>query len=485
MHKPNIILISVDSLRFDHLSCFGYHKTISPNIDTLASQSYIFKNAFSCGPNTPHSFPGIMGSQYALMSNRFGLYDVEETFAEILKRNNYKTIAIIAANPFLSCIFKYDRGFDKFYDFFGFSNLTGTLRLNQIKISSEQNLRLTNYIDSLAKSIKKYFPLLNNINKLNTFKVYVNTLLNFNLTWKNKKLLMKRFYKKVFEEINLINYQPFFLWLHLMETHYPYCPDKKYIKKINKNIRDWQIKHINTCVKHNFKIKNENLLQITKDLYDASILEMDNQIGLILNLLKSKDFYDKSIIIFTSDHGEELNDHKGFKHTAKMYEELIHIPLIIKLPDYEKNPKEIHNLFTHLDIIPTICSLLEIDYNRNTMFGLPFDFTTNNCGRAFIIVEATFKKNGEIPSDDYVFNLQALPKIYGLRTSKFKYIFNTKSEEYLFNLISDPYEQFNIINEKKEIALKMRELLNIHIKRENSINLKKRIKFINMKEGGK
>ena len=115
--RPNIILITVDSLRVDHLGCYGYDKPTSPNLDEFAKQGDLFTHAFSSGPNTPHAFPGIMAARSSLMSKRLGLFDTPVTLAEVLQNAGYTTVGINAANPYCSSYFKYNRGFEEFHDY--------------------------------------------------------------------------------------------------------------------------------------------------------------------------------------------------------------------------------------------------------------------------------------------------------------------------------------------------------------------------------
>ena len=117
IYHPNIILITADPLRADHVSPFGGSVTLSPNLHAIAQESTIFKKAYSDGPNTPHAFPAIMSGRSALACNKLGLFECTVSLAEALKANGYATIAINAGNPYLSRHFRYDRGFDIFSDF--------------------------------------------------------------------------------------------------------------------------------------------------------------------------------------------------------------------------------------------------------------------------------------------------------------------------------------------------------------------------------
>lgn len=111
----NVILITVDALRADHLSYLGYSRETTPYLDSIAEENAIFRRAFSNGPTTQFSFPSIMTSLYPLMLNGLGLpKNKGKTIAEVLKAHGYKTAAM-HSNGYLSSSYNYDRGFDLFW----------------------------------------------------------------------------------------------------------------------------------------------------------------------------------------------------------------------------------------------------------------------------------------------------------------------------------------------------------------------------------
>ncbi|HEC93049.1 MAG TPA: hypothetical protein ENI51_08685 [Candidatus Atribacteria bacterium] len=116
----NVVLITVDCLRADHMSCYGYHRNTTPYMNSLAEKSLFFKNAFANGPNTRHSVPSFLTSTYPLLflqeAQGGKIHPGRKTIAEILKNNGYTTAAI-HSNPYISAFYGYNRGFDFFNDF--------------------------------------------------------------------------------------------------------------------------------------------------------------------------------------------------------------------------------------------------------------------------------------------------------------------------------------------------------------------------------
>ncbi|MFQ5822872.1 MAG: sulfatase [bacterium] len=472
--RPNVILVTVDSLRADHLGCYGYSKSTSPNLDRLAEESYLFTNAFSNGPNTPHAFPAIMASRYSLMSNRFGLFDAPVTMAEILKSAGYTTAGFIAANPWISRYFQYQRGFDIFEDFIDFISIAGNLDIN----SEKQHTLFQKSLDGMANIAKTFIPENTNIYQLlEHWKVFLKGYSNIHHSLDNKRVLLEKFYNKFFNWIDANTQFPFFLWVHLMDTHYPYNPLNRFIEELKLDGIDYtSVKKISVHLKYRLGLDSKTLQQAL-NLYDGTIREVDFQLGLFFDLLKSKGLFEESIIVFTADHGEEFNAHNGLLHTAKLYDELIHVPLLIKVPEYAGGTK-IDSLISHLDLLPTLCRLLNLEYGTDKLLGNSFEKSlTSRLAQqnSFVLSETIYDEKGEVPIDESVFYLQTVPKLYGLRTFNWKLIHDSKNgPTHLFNLKQDPKEEVNLIRNKRNIALGLNELLQVHIKQEykNLLNTK-------------
>ncbi|MFQ5750829.1 MAG: sulfatase-like hydrolase/transferase, partial [bacterium] len=207
--QPNIILITVDSLRADHLGCYGYTRPTSPNIDHFASDSFLFTHAFSSGPNTPHAFPAIMACRNSLMAKRLGLFDAPLTLAEFLQSTGYATIAFNAANPYISRFFHYDRGFDEFYDYLDFSIPT-----------EKSKTAASEFINSPNASILDNEPCLNITLPDLDLEHYLISEENI----RRKACLESAINSDIFERLQRVAGQAFFLWIHYMDTHYPYLP---------------------------------------------------------------------------------------------------------------------------------------------------------------------------------------------------------------------------------------------------------------------
>lgn len=324
--KPNIVLITIDALRADHLGCYGYKRNTSPNIDDLARQGATFLNCFSTGPATIFSTGGLLTGKY-LLAERYEsswnniLDNKFTTIAEYLKGSGYYTLAFIANE-----VLRNGRGFEQGFDYF--------------ICKEKQAEQLTNDV-------------LSSLNKLP-------------------------------------NNKPFFIWIHYMDTHTPFIFREEYFRKLEgdklyqKEVKILELRPSN----RNYPVSGGYLppeayhegkfsLNYYIACYDSAISYVDYWIGNLLKNLKSD-----TVIILTADHGEYLGEHNiYFAHGEAIYDEALHIPLIIKDNRFFKSGKKIPAAVSAVDIVPTILNTVNSGWylnNKNRFDGLDFKRSTLN-----------------------------------------------------------------------------------------------------------
>jgi len=299
--SPNIIVIAVETLRAGHLGCYGYQRNTTPHIDALAQDSILFENAISVSSFTYPALSAFFTSQFPTVLGttdfHVKLNNKFFTLAEFLKNNCYATAAFVA-NPSLNKKIGVNQGF-------GIYKMISGLGYGSSKVT-----------DAAARFIRK-----------------------------NKK-------------------KPFFLFLFYFDPHHPYSlreeynyyPSYKGALKSDTPISQYEYEKN----KEKREALTDDDIKFLLSCYDSEIRYTDEQVGTLLNNLKTSGIYDNSIIILLGDHGEEFMDHGGMGHGHVLYQEIIHVPLIIKLALQQQKGKRISQRISLIDAMPSLAGLLKI-----------------------------------------------------------------------------------------------------------------------------
>jgi arylsulfatase A-like enzyme len=426
--KKNIILITVDCLRQDHLSCYGYQRATSPNMDKLARKGVLFDQAIANGPNTFCSFPSILTSTFALMNiirnekafppNWIFLSEENSTIAEILKTAGYSTYAF-HTNPWISSYFNYDRGFDHFEDFQG--------KIGKSLVSKDLSLK--------HKTLH-----------------YLRLLKGFSDILHKQSIDITHLNQMAISCLKEHHHRPFFLWLHYMDVHAPYVPPNPTMSDLLAAISmEVELRRTNKC-------SSQRCLQTLMNFYDRKIIFVDREIGRFLNELEKMGFSsENTYTILTSDHGEQMMEH-GFVGHGLLYDEVIHVPLIFCGPEIGEDIV-VKKQVEHLDLCPTITDLLRVpkvnSFQGNSLLPL--------------LKKGIYQKKGVISE-----SISSIgTKHYSFRTKQSKYILlfdrNGKvRRDELYDLTKDSREKKNLVEEHGELAKKFRAHILRHIEMEET-----------------
>jgi len=391
--SPNIILISIDALRADHLSCYGYHRNTSPNIDEFARQGALFKNCFSQITWTLASHASIFLSQYVWRHNvddhrTDRLSNSCTTLAEILKNENYTTAAFTGGGA-VSSEYGFNQGFEIY---------------NEGPVGKHECYELSSYVNKLLRWLKSV---------------------------RNRKFL---------------------LFIHTYDVHTPYNPPAQYFDLYTKG--QYEAEHLRTSKGIMVTIQTDASKLTPEEInyiiavYDAGINYVDDELGKVFKKLDQLGIYDNTIIIITADHGEAFKEHGKLGHCCKPYIEEVHVPLIMKGPGIPKN-RIYENCVQHIDIVPTILEILNIPQRKELQ------------GRSLL----PLMNNYEIEEDfkTYSFgrdrNKPQSPFSASLRSKEWTYIMNENGPDELYDRISDPKEQNNIIEKRPLIGQKLNKEL--------------------------
>jgi arylsulfatase A-like enzyme len=301
----NVILVSLDTLRADHLGGYGYHRNTSPCLDQIAQDGILFEHVYA---QSPWTLPSHMSLLFSLNTARHQVYlrnqSIDKSIpslASYLKGRGYVTTAFTGGG-YMSSIYGFPKGFDR-YD-------------EPAEKQPDYRSREAEYLFQTAAD------------------------------W-----LTRNRYKK------------FFLFLHTFQIHGPYeCPSP-WNKAFLPDKYKWDRINLKDTLEtrgsaHSF---SEDEIENIIALYDAEIQYTDEMlIKPLVNHLKDLGLYDRTILIFTSDHGEEFYEHSGWLHGSTLYNEQLKVPLIIKLPESKNAGIRIPAKVRLIDIMPTILEQVNI-----------------------------------------------------------------------------------------------------------------------------
>ena len=431
---PDIILISIDSLRSDHLGCYGYHRNTSPAIDSMASRGVLFSEAISNGGRTPDAFPSILALGQPPMDNLWIISQPGKTLAQHLKEAGYQTAAF-HSSPYLTRYYGYDQGFDNFNDSLGeYSFWKGRLLMRLV--TKPRRIHNSN---ALTRSL---------------FKLVAKILIPFSFRVVRRPAITAE--NITSQGLSWIkeHRESFFLWLHYTDVHHPYLPLLQYIRQF----RDKPISRRMMADLYRRMISNPKKLSHIDttaliDLYDAGIRYVDDNISRLLDSLGNR--LEDTIVIVTADHGDEFGEHGNFSHKS-LYDGIIRIPLIISGPGMSSGYKVAQQV-SLLDLPPTISELAGSDSTK--LF------------RGESLLSAINGEQGNAEGTVSVYNrLDLGRRLASFRTPRWKYIrteimkdSGTALSEEIYNLKSDPREKCNIhASVDKEVeAFKTRALAKI------------------------
>ena len=276
--KLNLLLITIDTLRTDRLSCYSSEHLITPNIDFLAAKSTLFARAFAHTSTTLPSHTNILlGTtpvHHGVHDNlNFRVRDEYLTLAEHLKKEGYSTGAFVGAFP-LDSIYGLDQGFDTYDDDFG--------------VNADGKRETERPAEAVIENALQYLGMTKS---------------------------------------------PWFVWIHCYDPHDPYEPPEPFKTEYKTNP------------------------------YEGEVAYVDFALKKLFHHLESKELFEKTVIVFTGDHGESLGQHGEKTHSFFAYNSTIWVPLFIYIPGVK--PQTVPYNVSHIDLFPTICSLLKIEKPSN------------------------------------------------------------------------------------------------------------------------
>ncbi len=343
----NVLLVVVDALRPDHLSMNGYARDTSPAIDSLARSGIVFENAGAQSSWTKPSTATILTGRYPAVHHMnymtSGMPASIELLPEIMHRSGYRT-ALITANNFVTPVFGFGRGVDEVYA----SNPPRFLQLMLGHVLSR--LRewsgLAGSLVAALQSIER--ALVGGGTPAGGLRA--EGLTRAFLDWLDR---------------DPAHAQPFFAYIHYMDAHAPYAPPAPYDTRYMTPAIAAR-PHVTDHPTYTGFLPFEPGRAVSADslssmiaLYDGGIRYLDDQLARLFDDLRRRGLYDNTLIIFTADHGEEFHERGGWGHGHSLFEELVHVPLILSCPAGLAGfaGRSYAQPVRHVDLVPTIVEL--------------------------------------------------------------------------------------------------------------------------------
>jgi len=395
-----VILITIDTLRQDHLGYTGYPRNTSPFIDRLAAEGVVFATAISgsshTGPSHATIFSGIYPLQHGVMHNYDGFAPAVPTLAVMLRQAGFKTAAF-ASVSFLEGI---TRGFD-------------VVSTNDTKRAAQR----------------------------------ASITLQKALQWTEALQTGDRY----------------FLWVHFFDPHM--WKSKRWIrpKEIAAARADSSLDEAEILAflerEHGLVAgwnREEGGPMAAVDRYDAQIVKVDSQIERLFESLEERGLLEHSVIILTADHGEGLGSHNMSGHGIYVYEEQVHVPLVLRFDDGRYAGRVVQEVVRHVDLLPTIAELTgaEVDLSYLPLQGR----TLLELLGKDVEPEPRLAFSQRRPADE-LRTAAGWEKgdIQSVRDATFKYIYHSEGDDELYDLVRDPLESENIADRSPAVLARMRE----------------------------
>ena len=344
--QPNIVLLVLDTHRFDRLGTYGYQRETSPNIDDFGRQATVFENAISPAqwtiPAHASMFTGEYPTTHQTIQAHYQLDSRFDTLASILTEQGYQTTGF-CNNPLVGVLNNgLKRGFHKFYNYAG---AFPSVPYRSNRFPTPVN-RMWEWYTQLFR--KWSYPLQNSIAHSDfLFRLSMNPLLV--PLWTKFANFKGDTAKSLADVVAFLedtkrgqHKKPQFMFINLMEPHLPYTPPEQYVNKFapyfreDREIRDFMRKYNYQAFRWFLPVEDqfvEKETEVLNDLYDAEVAYQDHVLSQTLELLSQNELADNTLTIIVGDHGEGIGEHDFVGHSFVAYEELLHVPLIIRFPE--------------------------------------------------------------------------------------------------------------------------------------------------------
>jgi arylsulfatase A-like enzyme len=428
--QPNVILITIDTLRADHLGTYGYDPEISPNIDGLARRGVAFEQAITQSPWTVPSTASFITSLHPAelgicrketTTTDMHVDRMRVTLAEIFQDAGYRTHGY-AANPLISPKNWFDQGFDHFVD----ARDKFAFDLEEMEKRTLPGLVCQDSVEApYARSLCKLFGLGH------------SQIAEPRLGWHGDRWITEYGVRFLRQHKN----ERFFLWLFYVGPHAAYDPPEPF-RPLPDEIsagRERYLRTLTTWLRFGGEIIRPVDRQALVSLYDGEIVYTDSLVGQVLDELDRLGLADRTLVVLNADHGEEFADHGGYSHGHTLYDEQVHVPFIISGPGVEAAGRRVETQVRLLDLVPTVCEIA----------GVP---TPEEAEGRSLVPFLRGEEMEELPAFSEAL-LRTVFEKKAIRHNGYKLVYDVRRETMeLYDLRADFQEQVNLAKQEPETA---------------------------------
>jgi arylsulfatase A-like enzyme len=431
--QPNIILLVMDSVRVTNLSCYGYERPTTPNIDALARQGTLYEQAISVGcwtlPVHASLFTGLYPMSHGVTVSKDALPEGFPTLGRRLREVGYQT-ACFSNNAYISSATGLDQGFDTVEDVWRVTHPRGTERTKMSKRIKQLERR--------GVWTKPIVAVLRRAMRIRSFLKHRRSQKDSGARLTNEKI-------QTWLHDSRRSGTPFFLFVNYMECHERYSPPHPYDRRfMPERFSPWRVAQVSpnkTEVLAGSHKRRADDIEIMRALYDGALNYLDEKIAELVRSLESLGLLEDTVVIVTSDHGDSLGEHDHLGHRLALYEQLVHVPLIVRYPAWFLPGLRVEQQVQLADLFPTILDLAgadTADASANGFHSLleppPPEV------RPFTVAENTAPTSLD--------NVMARM----IRTGQYKYIWKSNHQHELYDLSRDPNETANLVAVEPEVA---------------------------------
>jgi arylsulfatase A-like enzyme len=391
--RPNIVLVTVDTLRADHLGCYGYFRDTTPNIDALAKESVVFDQAYAVMATTLPSHASMFTARYPLEhgilanlmhgGNPFGWKDGMLSFAQVAKDAGYTTAGFVSAAP-LKSQSGIAEGFDTWSEPEG--------------VERQAEATMVDVLGWLASKPK----------------------------------------------------EPYFLWVHFYDPHWKHKAPAPFDTLFHTDGPDPKLdawlaeRQIGDEAMRSNARKTTQTLKAIND-YCGEVRYTDSHVGVLIDRLRSSGELDRSVFVLTADHGEGLNQHDWPAH-GLVWDEQLRVPLVMRFPPAAKvAPARVGHLVSLVDLFPTVLARLEPWEAPSRREFSKLATGTDVLAPGFVERPIFAQRTGRELEDDP-------GEMYSITTREWKYIHEPEVGDKLFDRRKDPHELDNLAERDTKTA---------------------------------